>query len=169
MTTLKNNGISGKEIEFDYSSFEKGHFGAEQFIFLRDIVVQLTRNTIAHGLDYANDSYIPKISLKSGIDNKNLVLEYADNGVGLQYDKLIEKALASKILRPEEIEKMTDQQLASLIFRVGISTTDQAGMISGRGMGMNFIKQKIEEYGGTIEVESKPHQHCRFKMILPLH
>jgi len=165
-STLKNNSIWEKQIEFDYSSFESGHFGAEEFIFLRDIVVQLTRNTIAHGLDLSKEN--PKISLKSGIEDKKLVLEYADNGKGLQYDKIIKKALATKLLKPEDIERMTDQELASLIFRVGISTSDKTDMIAGRGMGMNFIKQKIEEYGGSIEVDSKPHQHCRFKMILPV-
>jgi CheY-like chemotaxis protein len=167
-STMKNNAISDKKIVFDYSAFEKGHFGAEEFIFLRDIVVQLTRNTLAHGLDLSQANYIPKISLKSGIENKKLILEYQDNGKGLQYDKIIEKAISSKLLKLEDIGKMSDQELASLIFRVGISTSEKAGMISGRGMGMNFIKRKIEEYGGSIEVDSKPHQHCRFKMILPV-
>lgn len=166
--TLKNNNSLEKPIEFDYSAFERGHFGAEEFIFLRDIVVQLTRNTLAHGLDFSQENYVPKISLKSGIENKKLVLEYADNGKGLQYDKIIEKALANNILNTGDIEKMTDQELASLIFQVGISTSDRAGMIAGRGIGMNIVKQKIEEYGGSIEVDSKPHQHCRFKMILPV-
>jgi len=168
-STIKNNSSSFRDIEFDYSAFERGHFGAEEFIFLRDIVVQLTRNSLAHGLDYSQENYIPKISLKSGIENKKLVLEYTDNGRGLQYEKIIEKALDRKIMHPEEIGQMSDQQLAALIFRVGISTSDETGMISGRGMGMNFIKRKIEEYGGSIEVDSKPHQHCRFKMILPVH
>lgn len=166
--TLKNNSSDGRKVEFDYSSFDKGHFGAEDFIFLRDIVVQLTRNTIAHGIDYKQKNFVPKISLKSVRENKKLVLEYADNGLGLQVDKLREKALAKQLIKPEELDKMTDQELASLIFHVGVSTADDTNMIAGRGMGMNFIKQKIEEYGGSIEVDSKPRVHCRFKMTLPV-
>ena len=82
-------------------------------------------------------------------------------------DKIKEKALSFDKWKKEELDKMPGNELTSLIFHTGISTADNSDLISGRGVGMNLIKQKIEEHGGSIEVESKTGEFCNFKLILP--
>jgi two-component system, chemotaxis family, sensor kinase CheA len=174
--TLKNNnGTVDTHITFDHSGFDDGIFEASDFIFLRDIVVQLTRNTIAHGLRNNGKNiskgkdYIPTISLTSAKIDGDLVLNFSDNGKGLQLDKIKEKALAFDKWEKEELEQMSECELSNLIFQTGISTANNSDLISGRGVGMNLIKQKIEEHGGSVEVESKYGEFCKFKLKLPSH
>lgn len=172
--TLKNNnGTAETHIEFDHSSYDSKHFGASDFIFLRDIVVQLTRNTIAHGLREEGKNikkgkdYTPAISLRSAKQNEKLVLEFEDNGKGLQLEKIREKAIANNACSESDLAKMNEEQLASLIFETGISTSEETNLVAGRGVGMNLIKQKIEEHGGSIKVNSKVGENCRFTLTIP--
>lgn len=62
---------------------------------------------------------------------------------------------------------MSQTKLAELIFSSGLSTSDDTDMDSGRGMGMSIIKQKIEELGGKIEVDSQEGRYCNFKIVIP--
>lgn len=172
-TIKNNNGTVDTHILFDHSSFDDGIFEASDFIFLRDIVVQLTRNTIAHGLRdngkniKKSKDFVPTISLTSAKVDGDLVLNFSDNGKGLQLDKIKEKASALDKWEKEELDKMPQEELTNLIFHSGISTANNSDLISGRGVGMNLIKQKIEEHGGSIEVESKTGEYCSFKLKLP--
>ncbi|MEJ2543579.1 MAG: ATP-binding protein, partial [Calditrichaceae bacterium] len=107
------------------------------------------------------------ISLMSDIIDKDIIITFEDNGIGLQYDKIKTRALEDKKYTEHELSSMSQNELAELIFTSGLSTTDEANMDSGRGMGMCIIKQKIEELGGRIEVDSQEGKYCNFKIVIP--
>ena len=95
-------------------------------------------------------------------------MEFEDNGKGLQLEELRENAKENKACPEKELDKMNDDQLASLIFHSGISTSNGADLVAGRGVGMNLIKQKIEEHGGSIQVSSKSGENCKFTLKMPV-
>lgn len=103
----------------------------------------------------------------SEFGNDDIIIIYEDNGIGLQYEKIKEKALQQKKYTLHELNSMSQTELAELIFNSGLSTSDEADMDSGRGMGMGIIKQKIEELGGRIEVDSEECKYCNFKIVIP--
>ena len=131
-------------------------------------LIQLTRNTLAH--NFSNDTELNEtlnISLMSEFANQDIVITYEDNGIGLQYDRIKEKALEQKKYTLEELNAMSQNELAELIFNSGLSTANETDMGAGRGMGMCIIKEKIEELGGRIEVDSQEGKYCNFRIIIP--
>ena len=99
--------------------------------------------------------------------DKDIIITYEDNGIGLQYEKIKAKALKENKYTADELNSMSQKELAELIFTSGLSTTEEVNMDSGRGMGMCIIKQKLEELGGRIEVDSQEGKYCNFKIVIP--
>ena len=85
----------------------------------------------------------------------------------MQYEKIKAKALKENKYTADELNSMSQKELAELIFTSGLSTTEEVNMDSGRGMGMCIIKQKLEELGGRIEVDSQEGKYCNFKIVIP--
>lgn len=104
--------------------------------------------------DYNSDEAL-NINLMIEFGNNDIIITYDDNGIGLQYNKIKEKAVQQSKYTLDELNSMSQTELAELIFNSGLSTSDETDIDSGRGMGMSIIKQKIEESGGKIEVDSQ--------------
>ena len=164
----------GKKIKFDYNKFEGRIIPEKYFLLVKEVLVQLIRNSIAHGIEYPEErkslrkpqyGYIEISTFKK---NSHIGFRLRDDGKGIQLEKLKEKALQSGRWLAEEIESWDNQQVAQLIFESGISTSDRVDMISGRGMGMDGIKQRINEHHGNIQVSFAEGQFCEFQIILPL-
>ncbi|HEM48695.1 MAG TPA: response regulator [Caldithrix sp.] len=156
------------QVKFNYRHFDAKALPADVFLNVKDILIQLTRNTLAHNCNSNNKSdNTLNISLMSDLIDQDIVITYEDNGIGLQYDKIKAKAIEDKKYTQDELNSMSQNELAELIFASGLSTTEEADMNSGRGMGMCIIKQKIEELGGRIEVDSQEGKYCNFKIVIP--
>ena len=157
-----------RQVKFDYRNFDAKTLPADKFLNVKDILIQLTRNTLAH--NFSSDTELNEtlnISLMSEFANQDIVITYEDNGIGLQYDRIKEKALEQKKYTLEELNAMSQNELAELIFNSGLSTANETDMGAGRGMGMCIIKEKIEELGGRIEVDSQEGKYCNFRIIIP--
>jgi chemotaxis protein histidine kinase CheA len=163
----------GKNVNFNHSAFDEKLVTNKDFLLVKDVLIQLTRNAIYHSIENGFERKNGKkkgkseISLTAETNGKYRILTFQDNGKGLQYDKLREKAIASDIWTKEEIEGWTDDEVAELIFQPGISTSEITSKVAGRGMGMTLVKQKLEEIEGRIEVKSESGKYCRFKIFLP--
>ncbi|MEJ2054160.1 MAG: response regulator [Calditrichaceae bacterium] len=166
----KSKEESKRPVKFNYRNFDAKKLPPDSFLDVKDILVQLTRNTLAHNLSGENGgNETLNISLLSEIQDDEVIIVYEDNGIGLQYDKIKQKALDQNKYTREQLEVMTQTELAELIFSSGLSTSDVASLEAGRGMGMCIIKQKIDELGGRIEVDSKEGKYCNFKIFIPKH
>jgi HPt (histidine-containing phosphotransfer) domain-containing protein len=147
-----------------------------RFDLMRDVLIQLTRNSLAHSIESPGDRAAagkpPVANLQvRGLPttSEGLVgLAFRDDGRGLNLERIRERGLAAGLLDAERAAAATPDDLAALIFAPGFSTAEQVGDHAGRGMGMDIIKSKVvDEAGGVLEVHSTPGQFCEFRVYLP--
>ncbi|CEG25888.1 chemotaxis protein CheA [Bacillus sp. B-jedd] len=156
--------IEGAETELDRTVIDE----------ISDPLVHLLRNALDHGLESTEERRLSnkpeegKIVLKAYHGGNHVFIEVADDGKGINRDKVLEKAIERGVVTEEAAATLTDQQIFSLIFASGFSTADKISDISGRGVGLDVVKTKIESLGGTITIDSIPGQGSTFRIQLPL-
>ena len=121
-------------------------------------LVHMVRNSVDHGLEISEErikSGKPEkglIQLKAYHRGGNIVIEITDDGRGLDKNKILKKAIKSGMIPSEE--GLTDQEIFKLIFLPGLSTAEKVTDVSGRGVGMDVVRQAVEKLRGKIEIES---------------
>jgi two-component system, chemotaxis family, sensor kinase CheA len=140
---------------------------------IKDPLMHLIRNAIDHGIETPNERrQVGKpaqatIRLTGYQAGNKIIIELEDDGRGLNIEKLKKTAVKRGLYYPEELENMNVSQLHALIFQPGFSTCDFVTEVSGRGVGMDVVKNNIEKLKGIIEIDSIPHQGCTFNLKLP--
>lgn len=137
-------------------------------------LVHLIRNAIDHGIESPQErAALGKpiegtVELKAYHDGDNVVIEVSDDGRGIDTDKVLKRAVQQNLVSREEAESLSQQEILQFIFEPGFSTAEKVTDISGRGVGMDVVKTKIESMGGVVDVDSRPNQGTRFIIRLPL-
>jgi two-component system, chemotaxis family, sensor kinase CheA len=157
--------IRGEEIEIDRRILEE----------MRIAFVHLLRNTIDHGIEKPEKRRkyskplrgIIRIVVSRSEGNKVDIL-LSDDGGGIDLEALKEASLKRGILSTEEAEKLVDQEMLPLVFQSGVSTSPIITDISGRGLGLAIVREKVEKLGGQVSIETHLHSGTTFRMILPL-
>ena len=163
-----------RKVKLDFSKFDLNSLPASKIFLIKDILVQLTRNSMTHGLGTEKDwirykkKETPTIFLSSAVERNNNSIIFRDNGIGMQLQKIRDKAVSSGKVAGEEILKWSKEKVIDLIFEQGFSTAERAGIISGRGVGMDIVKKKIEEVHGTITVDSEEGKFSQFTINIPV-
>ncbi|HJZ85400.1 MAG TPA: response regulator [Polyangia bacterium] len=141
---------------------------------LDEPLLHLVRNAIDHGIEAPEErrkkGKPPEGLLKMrafGRGNQ-IVLEISDDGVGIDAAKVRRKAEEKQLLPVAELAALSDEQVVDLIFRPGFSTAPRVSEISGRGVGMDVVRETLTRLKGTVEVSSRPDQGTRFVLKLPL-
>ncbi len=141
----------------------------------RDILVQLVRNSIAHGIELPNERVAKKKLIKGSVkitleenENDDLRLIYEDDGTGINAEKVISKAINNEIITEEVAKSLSKEEIAKLIFEEGFSTAEKVDNFSGRGQGMSVIKSQIDEVNGSFEVDYKKDEYFRMIINLPV-
>ncbi|MFB5664153.1 chemotaxis protein CheW [Alteribacillus sp. HJP-4] len=156
--------ISGAETELDRTIIDE----------IGDPLVHLIRNSIDHGIEspekrrQAGKVEEGTVLLKAYHSGNHVFIEIEDDGAGIHKEKVIQKALENKVATEEEIEKMSNQQIYSLLFSSGFSTAEQITDISGRGVGLDVVRNTFESLGGVVSVDSELGKGSRFSIQLPL-
>ncbi len=141
---------------------------------LKDPLIHLVRNCIDHGIE-KKEVRIAKgkpakgkivIQILQNIDRK-IELHLSDDGAGLDKDKIIQSALKSGLIKPNDVEKLTDNEIYSFIFSSGISTSPFITDISGRGLGMAIVAENVMKLGGSIELNTIKDSGTTFVITLP--
>ncbi|WP_232697052.1 chemotaxis protein CheA [Brevibacillus daliensis] len=159
-----NLEIIGAETELDRTVIDE----------IGDPLVHLLRNSIDHGLESpAQRTQMGKpeegvVQLKAYHSGNHVFIEVQDDGFGIDKNKVLNKALQRGIVTPTMAETLTDRQIYELLFASGFSTADQVSDISGRGVGLDVVKTKIESLGGSVSVDSSPNAGSIFRIQLPL-
>ncbi len=135
-------------------------------------LVHMIRNSVDHGLETADERIRAgkpekgMITLKAYHRGGNIVIEIADDGKGLDKQKILNKAVKSGLVQADE--SLTDQEIYKLIFMPGLSTAAKVTDVSGRGVGMDVVKRAVEKLRGKIEIESSPGEGTTFITRFPL-
>lgn len=131
--------------------------------FVSDVLIQLLRNAVAHGIESpemrltAGKPPLGKIVIQHALQNMQLKLEFYDDGGGLQTEKIIAAAGGKN-----------DTAIDELIFQAGLSTANGPDLLSGRGIGLDLVRQHIGQLQGQVSVKSEKGQCCVFKISIPL-
>lgn len=139
-----------------------------------DPLIHIIRNSLDHGIEPPEErikkgkSETGKIVLKAFHEGNNIVIEVSDDGRGVDFEALRRKALESKILSPDVVNRMSQKELLALIFLPGFSTSSKVTEISGRGVGMDVVKKKVEELGGSVGFTTGKDRGSKVTIRLPL-
>ncbi len=159
-----NLNIIGAETELDRTVIDE----------IGDPLVHLLRNAVDHGLESIEDRIknhkpeIGEITLNAYHSGNYVFIEITDDGHGINREKVLSKAMEKNIITKEEGSQLTDQQIDNLLFQSGFSTAEIVSDISGRGVGLDVVKTKIETLGGFVTVDSTPKKGTTFIIQLPL-
>jgi len=156
--------MTGEETELDRTVIDE----------IGDPLQHLIRNAADHGLE-SNEERIAlgkpevgNIFLDAYQDGNNVIIEVRDDGAGINVDEVRQKALDKGTITSEQAELMSDKEIVELLFRPSFSTSEKITDISGRGVGLDVVKTKIEGLGGNIECKSVLGEGSSFIIRLPL-
>lgn len=163
-----------KPVELHFEG-EDTKIDREMIDYLSDIFTHLIRNSMDHGIESLEErralgkKETATISVKIIKKGREVLIEVRDDGRGIDRRKVIQKAIEKKLLDPNiNFELIPDEQIYSLLFEGGFSTAKVISDISGRGVGMGFVKSTVEKLRGKIEVASVPNQGTAFILTLPI-
>lgn len=142
----------------------------KQFDTLKEIIIQLVRNAIVHGIE------TPQVRKASGKPtNGKLQIVYTeaelsiqDDGQGLQYDKLRQKAVELGLATIEQSQDLQPKQLAAVMFATGVSTAKESNDDAGRGVGLDIVKARVSSLNGKISVHSSQGKGTKFSIKIPI-
>lgn len=156
--------MEGEETELDRTVIDE----------LGDPLMHLLRNSADHGIESTKERIrlgkpeVGRIYLKAYQDGNYVVIEIADDGAGVDIESVREKAIQKEIVSLEQIQTMTDEEVIQLLFLPSFSTSEKVTEISGRGVGLDVVKSKIESLGGSVHAKSKLREGSCFTIRLPL-
>lgn len=159
-----NLEIIGAETELDRTVIDE----------IGDPLVHLLRNSLDHGIETTEERRKlgkpeeGKITLRAYHSGNYVFIEVSDDGAGIDRDKILKKAIERGIVSEENKSSLTDKQVYELLFSSGFSTAEKVSDISGRGVGLDVVKNKIESLGGTVTVDSELGKGTIFTVQLPL-
>ncbi|MFC7392570.1 chemotaxis protein CheW [Scopulibacillus cellulosilyticus] len=156
--------ITGAETEVDRSVIDE----------IGDPIVHLLRNSLDHGIEK------PEVRVQSGKEEEGTIelkayqrghfiyIEIRDDGSGIDRTKILSKAIENGLVTREESAGISNQQVFDFMFQSGFSTAEKVSDVSGRGVGLDVVKSKIESLGGRVSVQSVPGKGTAFTIQLPL-
>ena len=159
-----NLTIEGEDTELDRTVIDE----------IGDPIMHLLRNSLDHGVEHPDEREAKgkprtgEVGLIARHEGNNVVIMVTDDGAGINADKIRKKAVEKGMITQEEADKLEDADAVRLIFLPGFSTAEQITDISGRGVGMDVVRSKIEALSGHVDVETKIDEGSVFKIKLPL-
>ncbi len=156
--------MDGAETELDRTIIEA----------IKDPLLHLVRNSCDHGIEppeiriRAGKPPQGRLTLRAYHEGGQVNIEIGDDGAGVDIVRVKQKAIEKALMRPEQVQKLTDREVLNLIFQPGFSTAQAVTNVSGRGVGMDVVKTHIEKIGGIVDVFSRPGAGTTVKLKIPL-
>jgi len=141
---------------------------------IRDPLVHIIRNSVDHGIELPADRIsrgkpdMGKVLLRASHENGMVVIEISDDGAGVDFDLVRQKAIEKNLIPVQQAQDLSDMQLLEYIFLPGFSTKSQVSNLSGRGVGMDVVKTNISNIGGSIDINSKRGVGTTIRLKIPL-
>src|SRR5207302_3628103 len=163
----------GKQIELEMHGADT-ELDRQVLDLIKDPLTHMVRNSADHGLETpverltAGKPEQGTIRLSAYHEGGHIIICIADNGRGLNTERIKAKAIANGLVTEAELEKMTEAQIHKFIFAPGFSTAAQVTSVSGRGVGMDVVRTNIDQIGGTIDVKSVAGEGSSVTIKIPL-
>lgn len=162
-----------KEIDLE---FQGGDIEIDRRILeeIKDPIIHLIRNAVDHGIESPEARVklkkTPKgtLAIHAAEIGGQVLITVSDNGKGFNIEKLKEAAIREGILTEKDLANLSEDAAMQLAFQSGISTSGIVTELSGRGLGLGIVSEKVDKLGGRLIVESMPNQGTTFKLYLPL-
>ncbi|HEX8814576.1 MAG TPA: chemotaxis protein CheA [Terriglobales bacterium] len=156
--------MEGKETELDKTIIEA----------IKDPLTHLVRNAVDHGIEppevrrAAGKHPEGLLFLRAFHEGGQVNIEITDDGAGLDFEKIRNKAVQKALVTADQAARMTEREITNLVWLPGFSTAEKVTNVSGRGVGMDVVKTNIEKIGGTVDVQSRPGHGSTVRMKIPL-
>ncbi len=156
--------MEGKDVELDKSVIES----------IKDPLTHMIRNAVDHGIEPPEERVANgkpeegNLTLRAFHEGGQVIIEISDDGRGIDVEKVKAKAVRKGLISAEEAERMSPRQAMKLIFLPGFSTAEKVTNVSGRGVGMDVVRNNIEKIGGSVDIQSHLGQGTTFRIKLPL-
>ena len=156
--------VTGSEIKLDRTVLDQ----------LGEPLIHLLRNSVDHGIECPADrekagkSKKGRIELIAKREKNSVLIDIVDDGAGFDLDKIKEIAIKREIFTSAEVDIMSDKEVMQLPFRPGFTTSDKVTDVSGRGVGLDVVKTKIEGLNGAVLMDTLPGKGTTFGLKLPL-
>src|SRR5690606_4991556 len=154
----------GGETELDRSLLEA----------VKDPLTHLVRNAVDHGIEAPADRVAAgkpeqgQVTLRAYHAGGQVIVEIADDGHGIDPDAVAASAVRKGVRTEEQVRAMSPQEIYELLFLPGFSTAKAVTNVSGRGVGMDVVRTKIEAIGGSVDVDSQPGAGTTWRLRIPL-
>jgi PAS domain-containing protein len=166
----------GKDVRLDAGGFDTRALPEARRMVVSDVLKHLARNSIMHGIEApgerqacSKDRRATLTIRRAESDAGEFGFTFRDDGRGLDLDRIRDCAIAKRMIARDSAAAMTDEQIASLIFKPGFSTVPEPDADCGHGTGMSVMcRTVIEQCGGHIEVASEQGHYCEFTILLPV-
>jgi two-component system chemotaxis sensor kinase CheA len=156
--------MEGSDVELDREMIE----------VMRDPLVHIVRNSIDHGIETPAERRLGgkrengRLTVSARQSGNQIIIEIADDGRGIDLDRLIAKLAAVGPRSERELRALSDKAKLDLVFEPGLSSKDVVSEVSGRGVGMDVVRSAIEQIGGRVELDNAPGKGLRIAIHVPL-
>ncbi|MCK4974191.1 MAG: chemotaxis protein CheW, partial [Sulfurimonas sp.] len=141
---------------------------------LADPMIHIMRNSLDHGIEMPDireqkgKSASGNVNLKAYAQSDKIIIEIIDDGAGINVDRVAGKVLEKGLMTPEQIDALSEDEMAELVLLPGLSTAEEITEFSGRGVGMDVVKKSIEGFGGSIRIKTKANKGTTITLSIPM-
>ncbi|MBE9223499.1 response regulator, partial [Cyanobacterium stanieri LEGE 03274] len=156
--------VEGREVLIDKMILEH----------LWDPLLQIVKNSVTHGIEQPEDRVangkeaMGTITVRAFLQGPQTVISVSDDGGGIDAHKVKQKAIQKNLISPEEANSLKDQEIYDFLFNAGFTTKEKADSHAGRGVGLDIVRNKLNEIRGSVSIDSIPGRGTTFTMRLPL-
>jgi two-component system, chemotaxis family, sensor kinase CheA len=163
----------GKKVKLDMEGGET-KLDKNMIEMLADPMIHIMRNSLDHGIEMPDTreqkgkSASGNVTLKAFAQSDKIIIEIKDDGAGINVERVAGKVLEKGLMTPEQIDALSEDEMAELVLLPGLSTVDEITEFSGRGVGMDVVKKSIEGFSGSINIKTKANQGTLITLAIPM-
>ena len=141
---------------------------------LADPMIHIMRNSLDHGIEMPDvreqkgKNPVGQVSLNAYAQSDRIIIEIIDDGAGINVERVASKVLEKGLMTPEQIDALSEKEMAELVLLPGLSTAEEITEFSGRGVGMDVVKKSIESFGGSIGITTKANEGTVITLAIPM-
>jgi len=163
----------GKKVKLEMSGGDT-KLDKNMIEMLADPMIHIMRNSLDHGIEMPDvreqkgKNPIGSVTLKAYAQSDRIIIEIIDDGAGINVERVASKVLEKGLMTPEQIDALSEREMAELVLLPGLSTAEVITEFSGRGVGMDVVKKSIENFGGSIGITTKANEGTVITLAIPM-